>query len=299
MTAFSLISALFSGLSASVFAAPQTLNPPDEKTIQWLIHDLPPVLVLTSDSLNVDLEKAQGPVAGMYKKLSNSLPQYEHRFLRIPFIRAEKLLREKKQFCTLLLQENEVRRELLSFGAEVAIAPPPGMITLKVTAKNHLVWELGQVSLQKTLGSGNFQLGVVKGRFYSPELNPILAGSHKSFNFVSDGSAGNLLSMLAKGRLDGVLGYYFEMTDYEQKHPGSPLLQFSRVKEVPEFTVIRASCEKTAWGEKALSAISKAVKEEKFKEVSHQYLLSVLPPERRKEYQKIYDSRPLRVKQDP
>lgn len=287
---FSLFSLIF--LSNVGFAAPQPLSPPDEKTIQWLIHDLPPVIVLKSDDLIVDLDKAQGPIAEMYKILSQSLPQYNHRFLRIPFVRAEKLLREKKQFCTLLLQENEARQEILTFGEEVAIGLPPGLIALKSTPENKFPLERRQVSLRKTLASGQFQLGVVKGRFYSPELEPILAENKRSFNFVSDGSAANLLSMLGKGRLDGVLGFYFEMTEYEKRHPQTPELQFFRVKEVPDFTVIRASCENTPWGAKALKAISKVVREKNFKDMAHKYLLSTLPADRAKEYQKIYDSRP-------
>lgn len=291
MTAvFTLLSLIF--VSGPGFAAPQTLNPPDEKTIQWLVHDMPPAIVLHTDELVVDVSKADGPIAGMYKTLSQTLPQYNHRFLRIPFVRAEKLLQEKKQFCTLLLQENEVRRGFLIFGEEVAITLPPGLIALKSTPDTKFVFESAQVSAQKTLEAGPFQLGVVKGRFYSPELETTLKNNKKSFDFVSDGSVANLLSMVAKGRLDGVLGFYFEMTDYEQKHPNTPELQFFRVKEAPEFTTIRASCEKTPWGEKALKDISKVVKEKNFKDIAHQYLLSTLPPDRRKEYQKIYDSRP-------
>ncbi|KYG61544.1 hypothetical protein AZI86_17710 [Bdellovibrio bacteriovorus] len=291
MTAVSLLIALIF-VSGPSFAAPQTLNPPDEKTIQWLIHDMPPAIVLNSDDLLVNLEKAAGPIAGMYKSLSQALPQYHHRFLRIPFVRAEKLLREKKQFCTLLLQENEARRHFLTFGEEVAITLPPGLIALKSTPDTKFVLDHAQVSAKKTLDAGPFQLGVVKGRFYSPELETVLKGNKKSFNFVSDGSVANLLSMLGKGRLDGVLGFYFEMTDYEQKHPHTPEMQFFRVKEAPEFTTIRASCEKTAWGEKTLKAVSKVVKDKNFKDIAHQYLLSTLPSDRRKEYQKIYDSRP-------
>jgi uncharacterized protein (TIGR02285 family) len=269
------------------------LNPPDEKTIQWLIHDLPPAIVLSSDDLQVDIDKAQGPIAGMYKTLAASLPQYHHRYLRIPFVRAEKLLKEHKQFCTLLLQENEARKNFLIFGEEVAINIPSGLILLKTTPAEKYSLENSQVSMKTTLDQGHFRLGIVKGRYYSAGLDPILSADTKSFNFVSDGSVGNLLSMVGKGRLDGVLGYYFEMTDYERRHPNSPELQFLRVKESPDFAAIRASCEKTPWGEKALKAISKVVREKHFKEISHQYLLSILPPERRKEYQKIYDTRPV------
>lgn len=280
-------------LSSSGFAAPQTLNPPDEKTIQWLIHDLPPVIVLSSDALEVNLESAQGPIAGMYKTLATSLPQYHHRYLRIPFVRAEKLMREKKQFCTLLLQENDARREFLNFGEPVAVNIPPGLVMLKSAPEAKTVQENSHVNIQDTLARGDFRLGIVKGRYYSPQLLPVLAADKSSYNFVNDGSVANLFSMIGKSRLDGVLAYYFEMADYEQRHPKAAELQFMQVKEVPDFSVIRASCEKTPWGEKALKAISKVVKEKNFKEVSHQYLLSVLPPERRKEYQKIYDTRPI------
>lgn len=278
------------------FAAPQALNPPDEKTIQWLMHDLPPVISLQDDSgLEVQINKATGPIAQMYKTLAESLPQYHHRYLRIPFMRSEKLMREKKQFCTLLLQENESRQEFLTFGEEVAvnIPPPPGIVMLRGTPEDRYVLEDSHVSVKDTLAKGDFRLGVVKGRYYSPELQDFLKTDKSSYNFVNDGSVANLLSMIGKARLDGVLAYYFEMADYENRHPRAPSLQFLPVKETDDFSIIRASCEKTPWGEKALKAISKVVKEKKFKDMSHEYLLSILPPERRKEYQKIYDSRPM------
>jgi uncharacterized protein (TIGR02285 family) len=279
-------------LSHFTFAAPQTLNPPDEKTIQWLVHDLPPVIVLKSDQLEVDLADARGPVADMYRNLASNLPQYHHRYLRIPFVRAEKLLKEKKQFCTLLLQENKERKEFLNFGEEVAVSIPPGLVLLKSTPTDKYIQQAHQVNIKDTLAAGKFRLGIVKGRYYSPLLSEVLAEDKKSFNWVNDGSVANLFSMIGKNRLDGVLAYYFEMAEYEQRHPNTPELQFVTIKEAPDFLIIRASCEKTEWGDKALKAISKVVKEKHFKESAHQYLLSVLPPERRKEYQKIYDSRP-------
>lgn len=288
LTVFGLIFA-----TEAAFAAPQALNPANEKTIQWLVHDLPPAITLDSDKLEVDIEKATGPIAEMYQILSQSLPEYQHRYLRIPYIRAEKLMREHKQFCTLLLQENESRRQFLTFGEEVAVNIPPGIVMLRGTAGPK---DLSPAfSVVDAVSKKDFRLGVVKGRYYSPELQGFLKTDKKSYNFVNDGSVANLFAMIGKSRLDGVLAYYFEMAEFERRHPRAPALEFVPIKEATDLSVIRASCEKTAWGEKALKSISKVVKEKKFKHLSHEFLLSVLPTERRKEYQKIYDTLPANV----
>jgi uncharacterized protein (TIGR02285 family) len=206
-----------------------------------------------------------------------------------------KSVKENKQICSLIILENKERHGFLTFGEEVSVGLPIGVITLKELSNTRYVVansKIDEVDIKQSLANKNFQLGYVEGRFYSPELMPILEKNKKSYGLKSDGSITKLLSMVEAKRIDGALGVYLEMAEYERLHPQGPKMQFMRIKEAPEFSALTASCEKTPWGQKAIKAISKVIREKNFKDISNQYLMSALPAERRKEYQKIYDSRP-------
>jgi uncharacterized protein (TIGR02285 family) len=272
----------------------QSITPENERVINWWVNDVPPFIEVKSTNTFVAPSELHGPLAGLYKILAASLPQYEHRFVRVPAMRAMKLAQEKKQFCSLIILENKERRNYLTFGEEISVGLPVGIVTQRHTpAKlSYANVTTNEVDLTRTLAGSDFRLGFVTGRYYNDNVTPLIAKDKKSFGLVSDGSITKLMAMLEAKRLDGVLAVYLEMAEYERSHPEAPKMQFMRLKEIPEFTALRASCDKTAWGEKAIKAISKVVREKNFKEISNSYLLSVLPADRRKEYQKIYDSRP-------
>lgn len=286
---------LFVCLSAVAQAKPnQGITPPNKKTINWMVHEIPPLLLLKSSDTVLEADDIEGPLAGLYKTLAKSMPEYEHRFLRLPLVRLTKLLKDNKQICSLVLLESKERQEYLVFGEEVSVGLPWGLITLKDLSPGKYSLSgapYPEIDVAKTLDKSRFRLGFATGRYYGPQVMPLLAKSKSSYGLLSDGSVMKLLSMLEAKRLDGVLAVYLEMAEYERAHPEGPKMQFFRIKEAPDFTTLRVSCENSKWGRKTEKDISKVVREKNFKELSNNYLLSVLPPERRKEYQALYDSR--------
>lgn len=285
-------------MTLSLRAAPNDsisgLKPPNKRTIQWMVQEVPPFIMIQGNDAIVKPEDLDGPLAGLYKVLTMSLPDYEHRFVRIPLLRVTKMIKEENQMCSLVMIESKERHSFLYFGEEVTVGLPVGIVTLQSASPEKLVLSKhDEVDMKQTLEKKQFRLGFVTGRFYTPQLTPIISKNQsKSYGFISDGSLGKLLSMLQAKRLDGVLAVYLEMAEYERAHPHSGKMQFHRLKQAQEFTALRASCEKTPWGKKAIKEISKVIRDKNFKRISNEYLMSVLPPERRKEYQKIYDSRP-------
>ncbi|KYG61543.1 hypothetical protein AZI86_17705 [Bdellovibrio bacteriovorus] len=290
-------------LGVTSIAAPDgtlSLNPANKKTIQWMIHELPPFIYTSSNDAILNSENLHGPLGGLYKVLASSMPGYDHRFVRIPLLRAMKVIRENKQICSLVLAENKERRNFLYFGEEITAGLPFGLITLQSLAPSKYVSVNAvpnEIIMEQTLEKKQFRLGFVNGRYYPQALTPLLEKSTKSYGFHGDGSIDKLFSMLQAKRIDGVLGVYLEMAEFEKNHPGEKM-QFFRIKEAPEFTALRASCERTPWGKRAVKEISKLIREKNFKELSHEYLMAHLPPERRKEYQKIYETRPPTITED-
>lgn len=259
----------------------------DEKTIQWIVNDFPPYLILGSNKTEVDMSKAKGPLAEAYRLLDDGLPQYKHKYLRVPFVRMQKIIEGKKPFCSLLFQETPERAQYLQFGEEIGRTIPAGLV-VKSGAKAKYALDGGKVDLAKTLQLGSFRLGVVAGRSYSPEVDEILRRNQVSFRLMTDQAVGGLFQMLDAGRIDGVLAYYLEKSSIGVGQDAKAKFKFIPVKQSTEAIILKVSCVKTPWGVARLKDISPVVKEKKFKDISLKHVLAMLPESERKEYLELH-----------
>lgn len=268
-------------------------TPPASKVIQWVMTDFPPFLILPSQESEVDIQKAQGPFAEAYRELVRSLPQYEHKFVRASFTRAEKLFASQKHFCTLLLQETQDRARYLIFGTEVARALPIGLVvpTASLESIKKFQSEAG-VDLEALTHGEGFRLGVVQGRSYSEKIDPIVDKSQESFKLISDRAIGGLFSMLEKKRVGGVLAYYLEKLDHDKIKGSSKELTYLSIKQAPPFISVRASCEKSPWGEATIKEISHIVVEKKIRKKIYDFFLISLPEDMKKKFRDIYQQAP-------
>lgn len=258
------------------------------ETIQWAMTDFPPFILLSSDGANVDIQKSQGPFAEIYRELVRSLPQYEHKFVRASFLRAERLFLSHRHFCTLLLQDTPERSRYLIFGAEVARALPIGLVMSSGSYSKFQQYETSEgMELAKLVLTGDFRLGVVQGRSYSNKIDEVILKAKDSYRHVSDQAVGGLFAMLEKNRLDGVLSYYLEEWDH-RKGGNTSVLKYLPVKEAPAYISVRASCEKTPWGKATIKEISKVVVEKNVRGRIYDYFQKSLPKEMRGKVREIY-----------
>lgn len=259
--------------------------PPTRPAIQWIVIDFPPFLILSGDDIEADIASAQGPFAGMYRELEKALPSYQHRFVRVSFTRAEKLFSGQKGYCTILLQKTPEREKILYFGDELARAFPVGLVVPAST--RGMANDQAEVDLKEIL-QGKFRLGVIQDRAYAPVVDEVLSSNSQATKIVGDRAMGNLFLMLEKKRLDGVLAYYLEMTEYQRNNEGVPPLKFLKIKNAPDYITVWVSCEKSAWGAKTLQDINKAVRDKKVQGQIFQYFMHALPPQMKKNFQELY-----------
>jgi uncharacterized protein (TIGR02285 family) len=97
---------------------------------------------------------------------------------------------------------------------------------------------------------------------------------------------GSLFKMLNSQRVDGVLAYYLELAEEQERNPESRDLRFYPLRQ--DFTNISlpVSCEKSPWGKKTLNRISLAVKDEAVKQKLSALVKQTLlmePPKRSEE----------------
>lgn len=280
-----LFSLLLTGIGPVMAIEP----PPALPTIHWIVNDFPPFLVLPAgeQEMDVNIREAKGPFAGIYRELMEAMPRYQHRFIRVSFLRGERLFRSHKGYCTILLQKSPERDEYLYFGDEIARSFPVGLVTLEEAEKN-LPKVAGEVDLEALLAAGPFRLGVVQGRSYSQAVDRVLAGSKVATRIVGDRATGNLFLMLEKKRVDGVLAYYLEMADYRKETLAPASVRFTAIKGLPPFISLWPSCERSPWGGQTLKEVSKAVKEKKVKAKIYQFFMQELPPSMRKPFREFY-----------
>lgn len=258
-------------------------------TINWVVNDFPPFLVLPAgeQEMDVNIHEAKGPFAGIHRELMAAMPRHQHRFVRVSFLRGERLFRSHKGYCTILLQKSPDREQYLHFGEEIARSFPVGLVTLdegeRVPPKG-----TAEVDLENVLAVGQFRLGVVKGRSYSVALDRLLAKANVATRIVDDKAMGNLFLMLEKKRVDGVLAYYLEMADYRKETLAPSSVRFTPIKGLPPFISLWPSCEKSPWGAQTLKEVGKVVKEKKVKTKIYQFFMQELPPPMHKPFREFY-----------
>lgn len=265
--------------------------PPQKPAIQWIVNDFPPFLVLSGEGMMVDISQAKGPFASIYQEIERALPGYSHRFVRVSFTRAEKLFSGQGGYCTVLLQKTKEREKFLIFGDELARAFPVGLV-VHTKGTPGIRDDQKDVDLKELLATGKFRLGVIQSRAYTQQIDDILSHSGHATKIVGDSAMGNLFLMLEKKRVNGVLAYALEKTDYERNNIAVPALKFLNVKNMPNHISVWASCEKSLRGEQILKDLTRAVREKNVKGKIYKYFMQELPPDMKKSYRDLYDTPP-------
>jgi uncharacterized protein (TIGR02285 family) len=237
--------------------------------ISWVLLNFPPLMKLEINREGgTDITNATGPMADLQRELVKALPQYTHKYKVVTYPRAQKLFQSHGGYCTILFLENKDRGEYLYFGETIATATPPGLIIhkkneplLQVPSQNSLV-DLGRL-----LKTQDFQVGIVSGRSFSPRIDEALVNTRKPvFKIVVYEAMGSLFKMLNAQRIDGVLAYYMELAEEQERNPAASDLRFYQLKEDHTSISLPVSCEKSPWGKKTLGQISVAVKDEAVKQ---------------------------------
>ncbi len=258
---------------------------PLHKALHWVVLDFPPFLSVSADTDgNVDITKSSGPIADIQKELVKALPEYDHSYRIVSFMRAQKLFESHAQYCTILFFRTPEREKYLYFGEMMATTTPPGLIidkTRKDLLKNSMVE--GRVDLPKLLAS-DFRLGIVQGRSFSGEIDTMITKSEPSiFKLVLNQTVGRLFLMLRANRLDGVLAYYLEFKNEQERNPAAGSLQFVSIQLQNHTLELPVACEKSPWGKDMTKKISQISKTPALQKKIYILLKQTLPPEFEKE----------------
>lgn len=257
-----------------------------KESLRWVLLDFPPFLDIDDSYADqeVTLEKIKGPIADIHRELEKSLPNFEHSYRMVSFLRAQKLFESKQHHCTILFLKTPEREKYLVYGGLIASTIPPGLV-IDDKRRDQIQGFLNKdgVDLHQLLTQSPFRLGIVEGRSFSPQVDRSLNASQKPITrFVTDKAMGNIFQMISSNRLDGALAYYLEMANEQKENPRTQSLHFYPLKQEQTTINLRVSCEKSPWGNATVKKVSEAARNESVKAKISTLLMQTLPPEARK-----------------
>jgi len=204
-----MVSSSLSLLTAlALLARAAQAAPAAEPEVQWLRYDLPPLYI------------TEGPMQGrgvLDQALGRLLPRlkgFQHRIVTVPPKRLEASLRGLPNACAFGMQKNAERETFLTFSIPFPIQVAPGLMVRQADLPQlrPLQDAKGRLSLQGWLNNPELTLGLAEGRAYGAALDDFVAAlpAQRVMRVSSQNPALNLLRMLERGRVDGVLMLPFE-----------------------------------------------------------------------------------------
>lgn len=181
--------------------------------VQWLLYELPPLYI------------TQGPAEGqgvldklLREVMLPGLPGWRHRIVAVPPKRLEASLKTTPNSCVLGMLKNAERETYLHFSQPFPIRATPGLLVRRADLARwrHLLDDQGRLALTGWLQQPDVRLGQAEGRAYGAALDALVAAQHEEHEerverVTSQNPARNLMQMLGRGRIDGMLALPTEL----------------------------------------------------------------------------------------
>lgn len=196
-------------LSALGVAAAQPAPEPGPE-VQWLLYELPPLYITQGP------ERGQGVLDRLLTEvLLPHLPGLRHRVVPVPPKRLEASLQALPNGCALGLLRNAERERYLYFSRPFPISSAPALLVRRVRLERWrgLLDTQGRLSLHAWLQRPDTRFGQAEGRAYGAAVDALLAAqpAGRIERVTSQNPALNLMQMLRRDRIDGLLVQPFEM----------------------------------------------------------------------------------------
>ena len=216
--------------------------------INWAKQDFPPAY----------LKNSKGYIDQYISIVHQDLVGYQHKSLYANFARTLESMKNGKKVCSLAMLKNDERAKYAHYSIPYMLIPANSLIMLVGKATAGLVNKSGVINLEKYLSS-NKKLGVATGRSYGARVDKIL--SNPTDNIINRGGQNvfeGLFGMLARGRLDAILGYRMEL-HWFSKSTGLKFISYP-IEGENEYIFAHAACPKNEWGESVIQKINKTLK---------------------------------------
>lgn len=185
----------------------QATPPPPE--VQWLVYELPPLYITQGP------RQGQGVLDRLLREvLIPRLPGLKHQIVALPPKRLEASLQQLPNACVLGMLKNADRETYLHFSRPFPINAAPALMVRRADAERWrgLLDAQGRLSLKAWLQRPETRFGLAEGRAYGATLDALLDAQPdgRVSKVTSKNPTLNLMQMLQRGRIDGLLVLPFE-----------------------------------------------------------------------------------------
>ncbi|RMT82817.1 TIGR02285 family protein [Pseudomonas viridiflava] len=229
------------------------------ETLTWLLRDLPP------STLFAGTMQGQGAIDQLMPILTARMPEYDHVLMHVNRARAMQMLNDGAALsCDPTMLWTQERARTIIYSIPIFVLFSSGLIV----RKEHLgrfepFISQGQINLQALMASETVKLGVVAERSYGGLIDKTLDESDEqtlSLHYGSD-AVGSLLQMARAGRLDGLLGFWFEVRYQAMQQGIDPQeLVFLPIADNPLYQLAYIGCSDTPEGKHAMQLINREMR---------------------------------------
>ncbi|MEE4819535.1 TIGR02285 family protein [Pseudomonas alliivorans] len=229
------------------------------ETLTWLLRDLPPSTIFSGTM------QGQGAIDQLMPLLTAGMPEYEHVVMHVNRARAMQTLNDGTILsCDPTMLWTPERARTIAFSIPAFVLYSSGLIVFKADmAKFEPFVSDGKVDLDALMASNTIKLGAVAERSYGGVIDKTLQDSHEqtlSLHYGSD-AVGSLLQMARAGRLQGLLGFWFEARYQALQQGISPQeLTFLPIAENPVYQLAYIGCSNTPEGRQAMQLINREMR---------------------------------------
>nr|WP_316642573.1 TIGR02285 family protein [uncultured Roseateles sp.] len=228
------------------------------KLIEWNVSDWPPFFVFQQGQLpQTAQDLGGGAIDGFLRLVIERMPQYQHRFVSMTGARAEVERKAGRGLCSASSMRTPERLKERYFTP--AMPTLPVQLVLRRERLQLLAGGKGSVSLQQLIRRDDVQGLVMSNRQYGQTLAEWLKPAPDSnLRTMVAPRAGNLLTMLAAGRMDYTLEYPM-IVEYHLRNRGPELVTLP-IDELGEPPLGYFSCTRNAWGKVVIADIDTALR---------------------------------------
>ncbi|CAM3064556.1 hypothetical protein BZK31_19060 [Pseudomonas floridensis] len=229
------------------------------ETLTWLMRDLPPSTIFSGTM------QGQGAIDQLMPLLTARMPEYDHVLMRVNRARAMQMLNEGAALScdpTMLWTPERARTIVFSIPAFVLFSS--GLVVRREDmAKFEPFVSGGKIDLDALVDSKTVKLGVVAERSYGGVIDRTLQESQQqtlTLHYGSD-AVGSLLQMARAGRLQGLLGFWFEARYQALQQGIDPQeLRFIPILDNPTYQLAHIGCSNTPQGRQAMQLINREMR---------------------------------------
>lgn len=252
--------------------------PAPEPEVQWLLYELPPLYITQG------AERGQGVLDRLLTEvLLPHLPSLRHRVVPVPPKRLEASLQALPNGCALGLLRNAERERYLYFSRPFPISSAPALLVRRAQLERWrgLLDAQGRLSLRGWLQRPDTRFGQAEGRAYGAAVDALLAAqpAGRIERVTSQNPALNLMQMLRRDRIDGLLVQPFEMEPLAREAGLAPEdLQLLPLVEQGPMREGHVACARTPLGAEVVRRADEVIASAPFRQAITARLHRAPPP---------------------